>query len=195
MSTGTSVLHVPSIGPIHENHQLRQFFFAEDTIRQLAELLEQFENPCCLCAPMVAWKLAEQGRWVRALDLDTRFRFLPGFREYNLYRPDYLQEEFDLILCDPPFHAVGLGQLFKAINTVSHFNPNQKILMSHLVRRQWGVVGVFSKFGLQPTSFHPRYLTAKKCNTDGKSRVVFYANFEVGGDEESNEQSAGNRIS
>jgi len=175
MSTGTCAWSAPNIGPIHENHQLRQFFYNQDTIDRLAQVLGGFENPCCLCVPMLAWEMAKRGRTVRALDIDTRFKFLPGYLEYNLYRPAYLQEEFDLIIVDPPFHAVGLGQLFKALKVLSHFNFDQKIMMSHLKRRQWDVEAVFAPFGLQVTEEGPTYLTAKKCSSR-EGRVLFYSN-------------------
>jgi hypothetical protein len=166
---------------IHENHQLRQFFFDPPTIKALAEFVNQYENPCCLCTPMVAKALHEKGRAVRVLDIDERFRFLPGFMLYNLYRPAYLQEDFDLVLVDPPFHAVGLGQLFKAIRVLSHFNFEQEILMTHLRRRSWGIEATFDPFRMKPTELSPRYQTARDCNGEGRSRVIYYSNFDVEG--------------
>jgi hypothetical protein len=90
-------------GP-EEHHEREQYFFDEATLGELATFVSRFARPCLLCAPMLGRALHNRGRTnVRVLDVDRRFADLPGFVEWDLYRPTHLPDAFDLVLCDPPF--------------------------------------------------------------------------------------------
>ena len=71
-----------------ERHEHEQYFFDEPTLARLADVVASFPNPCCLCAPLLGKALVERDVAVRILDLDERFASLPGFRRYDLHRPE-----------------------------------------------------------------------------------------------------------
>ncbi len=75
---------------MYELHEYEQYFLDRPTLEHLARFVEQFPHPCCLCAPLLGRELVERGVEVRILDIDERFKSLPGFRRYDLYRPDRL---------------------------------------------------------------------------------------------------------
>jgi len=158
---------------VEENHQREQYFFDGPTLAALADYVSTFDNPCLLCAPMVGRELHRRGRTVRVLDVDRRFADLPGFVEWDLYRPRHLDEEFDLVLCDPPFFNVKLSQLFKAIRLLCRFDTGRRVMISYPVRRERALLGTFAPFGLAATGYRPGYLTVQKCE---KNEIEFYAN-------------------
>jgi hypothetical protein len=161
---------------MEERHEREQYFFDADTIRVLADFVESFERPCCLCAPMLGRELHRRGRVVRVLDVDRRFADLAGFVEWDLYRPQHLQEEFDLVLCDPPFFNVSLSRLFTAVRMLCHFDLTKRVMISYPVRRSGAILGTFTPFGLRATGYHPAYQTVEKCE---KNDIEFFANFDV----------------
>lgn len=156
-----------------EKHENEQYFFDEATIAHLADFVSGFENPCCLCAPSVGKALEERGVSVRILDMDTRFAPLRGFRQYDLYRPEWLGETYGVIVCDPPFFHVSLSQLFAAIRTLSRNEFQQPLLISYLTRRADAVMGTFARFGLTPTGYSPAYRTVQNI---ARNEVEFYGN-------------------
>lgn len=156
-----------------EKHEDEQYFFNAATTAHLADFLSAFELPCCLCAPMVGRKLADNGHVARVLDKDERFADVPGFRRYDIFRPEWLGETYGVILCDPPFFNVSLSQLFAAIRTLSRYDFSQPLLIGYLVRRQDAVLGTFARFGLEPTGYCPSYQTVRNI---GRNDVMFYGN-------------------
>ena len=158
---------------MYELHENEQYFFAEPTLTHLAGFLAGFATPCCLCAPLVGRRLAEQGVAVTILDIDERFATVPGFRRYNLYRPEWLDQEFDIIVCDPPFFNVSLSQLFAAIRLISHNRFDQPLLISYLQRRSAAILGAFAPFGLQPTGYLPSYQTVQAVE---RNTIEFFGN-------------------
>ena len=162
---------------MEERHEREQYFFNEETLRALADVVEHFERPCCLCAPMLGRELHRRGKTVRVLDVDERFADLAGFRRWDLYRPEHLDETFDLIVCDPPFFNVSLSQLFRAVRMLCRFDLTTKVMISYPVRRSRAIVGTFRPFGLAATGYRPGYLTVQACE---KNEIEFYANFDLG---------------
>ena len=158
---------------MYELHENEQYFFAEPTLAHLATFLARFAAPCCLCAPLVGRRLAEQGVAVTILDIDERFAIVPGFRRYNLYRPEWLDQEFDIIVCDPPFFNVSLSQLFAAIRLISHNHFEQPLLITYLQRRSAAILGAFAPFGLQPTGYLPSYQTVQAIE---RNTIEFFGN-------------------
>jgi len=150
-----------------------QFFFTDETASRIADFAQEFPRPCCLCAPTVGKELASRGVEVRTLDIDERFADLPGFRRWDLHRPEWLGEEFGIIVCDPPFFNASLSGLFSAIRTLSRNDFDQPLFVTYLVRRSPNVIGTFSPFGLRPTGLHPDYLTVVNCR---KNDIEFFSN-------------------
>lgn len=158
---------------MHENHQREQYFFDPPTLSRLADFVANWENPRTVCAPMLGKTLVERGVPVAILDIDTRFASLPGYRTYDLYRPEWIDAEFGLIVCDPPFFNVSLSQLFDAMRQLSHFRLDQPLLVSYLSRRAEALLGTFHPFGLRPTGYFPGYQTVQRC---ARNDIEFFSN-------------------
>jgi hypothetical protein len=161
---------------IEEQHHREQYFFDEKTLHELADFAQSFDRVCCICAPMLGRELHRRGKVVRVLDVDERFNNLAGFRRWDLYRPMHLDEEFDLVVCDPPFFTVSLSQLFTAIRLLCHFDLSRKVMISYPVRRERAILGTFAPFGLRETGYRPGYLTVQQCE---KNDIAFYTNFDL----------------
>ena len=99
--------------------------------------------------------LVEAGQPVTTLDIDERLAHLPGFRVFNVYRPNWLGDSFGLILSAPPFFKVSLSQLFTAIRCLARNNFEQPLMVSYLKRREAAILGTFAKFGLAPSGYRP----------------------------------------
>ena len=158
------------IGELHENEQ---YFFDAATCEHLAKFLSEYKNPCCLCAPAVGRALSQRGSKVSILDRDERFADLPGFRRFDVLRPEWTGEDYDIILCDPPFFGVSLSQLSRAIKLLSRHDYSQPLLICYLKRRENKLLGAFSKFTLQPTGYFPGYETVRSCE---KNEIEFFSN-------------------
>src|SRR5262245_52487961 len=130
---------------MYEKHENEQYFFDAPTLLYLADFVAGFERPCCVCAPLLGQELERRGVAVRTLDIDERFAALRGFRRYDIYRPEWLGEEFDLIVCDPPFFGVSLSQLFRALRLLARNDYAQPMLISYLTRRTANVLGTFAR--------------------------------------------------
>ena len=159
-----------------EHHHREQYFFDEKTLHELADFVGRFDRPCCLCAPMLGRELHRRGRDARVLDVDRRFVDLAGYVEWDLYRPRHLDEDFDLLRCDPPFFNVSLSQLFAAVRLLCHFDLSRRVMISYPVRRESAILGTFAPFGLRATGYRPTYLTVQQCH---KNDIEFYANFDA----------------
>jgi hypothetical protein len=158
---------------MYELHQHEQYFWNEETVNILASFVSTYENPCCLCAPLLGQKLVEQTKAVTILDCDERFSHLPGFVQYDLYRPTPRPQKFDIIICDPPFFNVSLSQLFKAIRLLSQFEYSQPLLLCYLSRRATNLMGTFASFDLKPTGYQPGYQTVQR---NGRNEIEFFSN-------------------
>ena len=146
---------------MYELHKHEQYFFDEQTLDHLARFAAAYSAICCLCAPLLGQALEDRGIRARVLDIDTRFNHLRGFQHYDIYRPEWLGERFDLIICDPPFFKVSLSQLFHAVRMISQYDYTQPLLICYLARRASNVIGTFSPFGLVQTGYHPNYQTVQ----------------------------------
>ena len=160
---------------MQERHDKEQYFFDQETVDRVADLLGPFERVCALCAPTVGSELEERGANVVTLDVDERFRTLKNFRRWDLYRPERIADQFDVIFCGPPFFRVSLSQLFDAIRVLTHYDFSQRIVVSYLVRRRNAVLGTFVRFDLRPTGLHPGYRTVRGC---ARNDIEFFANFD-----------------
>jgi len=164
------------VSTIDEKHELEQYFFDQDTIDELVELVDCFENPCCVCTPMVAQAMLERGREVAIFDIDERFSSMPGFRRWDLEQPVYLNEEFDFVICDPPFFNLSLRQLFHAMRTLTHFRYDTPLAITYLMRRSAAFVRAMGHFEMVDTGYRPGYATVEASE---KNEIGFFSNFEL----------------
>ena len=167
--------NILGVQKMYEIHAKEQYFFDEDTLHHLTEFLKGWSAPCCICAPLLGRTAAEHGIPVTVLDIDERFSDVAGFQRFDLYRPHWLEQEFDLILCDPPFFNVSLSQLFSALRLLAHHNLAQPLMVSYLSRRSGAITGTFAPFNLQPTGYKPGYQTIKKTP---KNEIEFFSNLK-----------------
>jgi hypothetical protein len=156
-----------------ERHENEQYFFDAPTLARLADFLSGWDAVCCLCAPLLGQHLARRGVAVTILDIDERFADTPGFRRFDIHRPQHLGNRFSLIVCDPPFHTVSLSRLFAAVRALSHFDFEQPLLISYLERRSAALMGSFAPFKLRPTGYLPGYLTVQPSE---RTAVQFFSN-------------------
>jgi hypothetical protein len=164
---------------MEERHENEQYFFDAGTISYLADFIQSYTMPCCLCTPTVGRELGVRGIDVRILDIDERFKDVPGFRLFDLTRPEWLGESFGIILFDPPFfNAVPVGHLFDVIRRLSNYDYGQKLLISWPTRRGKLLLEAFEQFGLEPTGYRPGYVSVLN---EGKNEIEFYGN--LGADE------------
>lgn len=162
---------------IDENHQREQYFWDKETVSKMADFVQgTSNNPCCLCCPMLGKELVNRGVSVTILDIDERFSDLKGFQKFDVYRPHWIDDTFDLIICDPPFWTVKLSQLFSAIKSLANHNYKQSLLVSYPVRRAVNLQGVFWRFDLQPTGYQPGYISVQKSE---KNEIEFYGNVSI----------------
>jgi|GEM_PF-1010075 len=162
--------------PMHERHEHEQYFFDQGTLDHLAAFASDWKSPCGLCAPMLGKRLAEEGVPVTILDIDSRFAGIPGYRRFDVYRPEWLGQEFDLIICDPPFFNVSLSQLFDAIRTLACNKFTQSILISFLSRRAPAIAGTFAPFEIRATGYFPSCQTVQKTE---KNSIEFFGNLSI----------------
>ncbi len=146
---------------MYERHENEQYFFDEATLERLATFVRGFESPCLICAPLLGRRVAESGHPVRVLDIDERFSQVPGFRHFDLQRPEWLGEEYDLILCDPPFYNVSLARLFAGLRVLARNDFRQPLVVSYLSRRANAVLGTFGPFGIERPGIRVGYQTVQ----------------------------------
>ena len=161
---------------MQERHNQEQYFFDQRTVDAVADLLEPFERPCVLCAPMVGMELESRSTNVVTLDIDERFSTLRSFRKWDIYRPERIDLRFGVVFCDPPFFRVSLSQLFEAVRILAHFDLGQAVAVSYLKRRRHALLSTFAPFGIQPVRFPLGYRTIKECD---RNEVELFANFPL----------------
>lgn len=158
-----------------ERHEREQYFFRRGSAAALCIALSAFENPCVLCAPLVGAQLALRRRGVRVLDIDTRFERVPGFRWFDVHRPEYIGEKFGVVFCDPPFFGVSLSQLFHAVRMLCAHDIRTPVAITYLSRRAGALTATFAPFELRPTGYRPEYLTVQN---EGRNAIEVFANFD-----------------
>ena len=109
---------------------------------------EELEKKLCLiCCPSLAKAFYEQlGYTITCLDIDKRFENLPGFKYWDIQDPFYFENQFEIILFDPPFFYITLEQMSKAISVISGPNTNMKLMMSFMCKDEGRVRKAFKQF-------------------------------------------------
>ena len=159
------------VTPDYEN---QQYFFTSESVKYLVDHLDHFENPCCVGTPSLVKEWFERGRNVRLLDIDKRFNFLPGYKYYDITKPDRFDEKFDVIIMDPTF-GWGEGILLKTVNILSHNNHSQKIFLVHMADHELSILEIFKDYQLKPTEYYPKYANLRG---EGRKFVKCFANFD-----------------
>lgn len=159
-----------------ENHSREQYFWDDATLDYLANIAAQFENPACLCAPLLGSELERRGVACTTLDIDNRFQNLKGFTPFDVYRPTWQSADFGVIFCDPPFWIVSLSQLFSAIRLVCKHDFDKPLAICYPARRGTNLGATFARFGLRPTGYFPAYRTVD--TQEDRSKIEFFANFQ-----------------
>ncbi len=150
---------------LDEIHQREQYFWTQQTIHKLATFLEPYKHPCLLCCPTLGQELERRRKPCTILDIDKRFNFLKGYQYYDIWGSnEVINEEFDIIVADPPFYSVTVSHLFKSICQLSD-KKNKPLILTHLVRKRDDVVSTFAQFDVKPILLSPEYKIVKKSET------------------------------
>ncbi|QDT38345.1 hypothetical protein [Stratiformator vulcanicus] len=160
---------------MNERQENEQYFFDAATLDRLGAFVASFPNPCCVCCPLLGKWLVEHGHDVTTLDVDDLFSELPGFRHFDLNRPDWQGDDFGIIICDPPFYNVSLRQLFAALRLLSRNNFGQPLMISYLKRRDQAILNSLAEFTLSPSGFRPGYQTVQKIK---RNEIEFFSNLD-----------------
>lgn len=163
---------------MEDHHYNEQYSFDQRTVDAVADLLESFERPCVLRAPMVAVELEDRDTDVVALDIDERYRSLRDFQHWNLYHPRRLEQRFGVIFCGPAFFKASPCQLFNGLRVLAHSEFAQPLAVSYLTSRGDALLATFAPFGLHSTNMDLGYRAAEDCR---KNEIKLFTNFPVRG--------------
>lgn len=156
-SPGKSVLDwfTPEISAedffIEPDFNLGQFFYTAETAARLADALDSYQRPCCLCTPRLALEWFKRGRVVRLLDYDERFQTIPGFRSYDLLKPEPVHEDFDVVIFDPIFVEASI--LARGVRVLLRASAKADLFMTFPVDRERELLTAFSAYQLQRIDF------------------------------------------
>jgi hypothetical protein len=155
---------------VEPDFDLGQIFFTAETARKLAEALDGYANPCCLCTPRLAHEWQRRGRSVRLLDWDPRFESVGRFHRFDVLHPQPVGEEFDVVMADTRFFSAPL--LARAVRTLISPRSEAGLYMTFPVKREAELLSAFADFELQPLAFPIRW-----CNV----RPAFQGQFRLYG--------------
>ncbi|KAG0561877.1 hypothetical protein M758_9G115500 [Ceratodon purpureus] len=180
-SSSSNVRHMFNDGFV-ERHDLEQYFWTTTTVSNLRRALSCDPNLCCLATPSLAhaFHVEEPKQEVRLLDIDTRFSYLPGFRFWDIRRPEPLgeSETFRVVVFDPPFFYIPMAELYRAVLEVCKGDTKTKLLIGFLVREQASLLEVFKEFGLVRTKFVLEYAAVK---SNKWRNYALYSNVDLPG--------------
>jgi hypothetical protein len=157
---------------IPEDHRFEQFFFDGPTTRRLAAEAMRYRRPLLLCLPSIAEALEAAGHPYRLLDRDTRFQHLAGWQRWDLQKPELVFEDFDAILCDPPFANVTLPELVRAIDLLAAGAARPPAVhLAYIDTREPSLLRAFTHHGLT-RRFGPLGYRSVKAET--QARIAWY---------------------
>lgn len=137
---------------------LSQIFFTQQTASALVRALDGYTNPCCLCTPRLAAEWAQRGRRVTLLDIDARFAEFAQFLPYDLREPQLINQDFDVIIADPPFFIP--EPLYQAIHILTG-DRRPDLFLVFAVEHEAELLRLFSEYRLQRTNFNLRHNNVK----------------------------------
>lgn len=159
-----------------ENKELEQYFFSENVLKSLVDILEYEDNIVCLCTPAVAdafWRL--KNKQVVCLEIDKRFSYLPGYKCYDVLNPEEIDIVPNVIIIDPPFFKMRLVDLYKCVEVLTKGNKNTKIIFAFIQREDKSLLFVFKPYNLQLTKFKLEYQSVDPTKW---SNYALYSNYE-----------------
>lgn len=146
-----------------ERTDLEQYFWTEDTVDRLVDSLQYMNDCCCLTTPSLGHGFYSKGREEVVLDIDTRFDYLPKFRYFDILSPEHHDEEFRIIVMDPPFFYIPMETIYEAVMVLTRGDTGRrtKLMIGFLKREEKHLLDVFKEFNLRPTNFQLEYATVK----------------------------------
>jgi hypothetical protein len=165
-------------GKINENHKYEQFFWTKNVVEKIIKSIGYHYNEeiCCFTTPSLAYQLHQYGQDEVLLDIDTRFNYLPKFKYYDAYDPKQLDENFRLLIIDPPFFAIPIEIIRDAVDVITNKDYNTKILIAYIKRNEKRLRIAFKNYKLFPTNFPLEYVSIK---SNKWSNFVLYSNVEL----------------
>jgi hypothetical protein len=150
-------------GKMNENHALEQFFWTKETVNKLLIACEYsfIKTTGCLMSPSLGHGMYEQCRDEKVLDIDTRFSYLPGYIQYDITNPKVLDENFKLLVLDPPFFLIPIEQIRDAVDVLTKKDYSTKIIIAFIVREEERLRKAFINYELYPTNLTPEYVSIK----------------------------------
>lgn len=114
------------------------------------------------------------------LDIDERFNYLPKFRRFDILdpKPDP-NENFSIVVIDPPFFYIPMSQIRKAVLTVTRGRADVPLLLGFLKRGERELLATFfGDFGIRETKFPLEYATVK---ANKWKNYALYSNIDLPG--------------
>ena len=146
---------------LSEKRNLEQYFWTSKTVKDLLKACEYITNTCCFTTPSLAHGFYQNGRNEKLLDIDERFKYLPRFEKFDIKNPHLLDEEFNIIVIDPPFFNISTQELFEATNKITNCNYSTNIIIAYLVRFEYALLETFKLYGISETNLTPEYAHIK----------------------------------
>jgi hypothetical protein len=145
-----------------ERTDLEQYFWTANTVDRLVDSLEHISDCCCLTTPSLGHGFHVRGREEVVLDIDERFSYLPKFRFFDILSPTSQEEDFRIIIMDPPFFYIPMEVIYDAVMVLTNGNARHtKLMIGFLRREEKHLLEVFKDFDLRPTNFKLEYATVK----------------------------------
>ena len=169
--TQNAITHVPTNffvkdvfnNNLPENHEYEQFFWTTNVVDKLIKSFEYdfVDETCCLTTPSLAVAMNNQGRDEVLLDIDSRFNFLPKYKYYDVRTPYGLDNNFKLLVLDPPFFVIPIEEFRKAVDILTKNNYSTKIIIAFIKREEKRLIEAFKEYNLKPTNFELEYSSIK----------------------------------
>lgn len=135
-----TILSIPSNyferkGVFVERHDLEQYFWTDKTVDGIRHALQYYDDICCLTTPTLVHAYHGARNDQVLLDIDERFDYLPRFRRFDVLDPQPEPDEnFSIIVIDPPFFYIPMAQIKQAVLTVTRGRTDVPLLIGFLKR-------------------------------------------------------------
>jgi hypothetical protein len=119
------------------------------------------DETCCLTTPSLAVGMSNNNRDEVLLDIDSRFDFLPKYKYYDVRTPYELDNNFRLLILDPPFFVVPIEEFRKAVDILTKHDYSTKLIIGFIKREEKRLMEAFKEYNLKPTNFELEYSSIK----------------------------------
>lgn len=167
-----------------ERYDLEQYFWTEETVQRLLHALEYTSDCCCLTTPSLGHGFHTIGREEVVLDIDERFAYLPKFRYFDIRFPYPQEEDFQILILDPPFFYLPMSVIYEAVLVITKGLTGRssgggvKLMIGFLKREEKILLETFKDFELKETNFPLHYATVKE---NKWKNYALYANCDLPG--------------